>query len=277
VYLQNIQSQAVHYNMRFCLQLILFVSMSSIATAQVTRVDSLIAAKDSSIAIFSKRSMIKDYHPSVAGIVVPAVMVGYGFVALKSETLIKFNKSTREEVHDEFRTTADNYMKSAPILAVYALNLAGIHGKHNFRDRTILLGMSSLLMMSTVGILKNSTHILRPDGSTYNSFPSGHTSTAFMSAEFMRQEYKDVSPWYGVAGYAVATATGVCRLYNNRHWVSDVVTGAGIGILSTKAAYWAFPKLQRLFTPKSSMTTMVMPTYNAEWKTAGISLVFFPK
>jgi membrane-associated phospholipid phosphatase len=132
-------------------------------------------------------------------------------------------------------------------------------------------------MSGSVGMLKSSTHILRPDGSTYNSFPSGHTSTAFMGAQFMWEEYKDVSPWYGIAGYAVATTTGVLRLYNNRHWVSDVVTGAGIGMLSTKAAYWLYPKLQRAFIPKSAMmNAVILPTYNAEWKTAGISLLFMP-
>ena len=39
------------------------------------------------------------------------------------------------------------------------------------------------------------------------------------------------SPWYAVGGYAVATFTGVMRVLNNRHWISDVLSGAGIGIL----------------------------------------------
>jgi membrane-associated phospholipid phosphatase len=206
--------------------------------------------------------------------------VGYGFIALKNPMLLSLNHSTRAELredHPTFSTKIDNYLEYSPALAVYALNLAGIHGAHNFRDRTFILGISTLLMTGTVGILKNSTHILRPDGSTYNSFPSGHTATAFMGAQFMWQEYKDVSPWYGVAGYAAAATTGVLRLYNNRHWVSDVVTGAGIGILSTKAAYWLYPKMQRAFIPKSAMNVMILPTYNAEWKTAGLSIVFMPK
>ena len=45
------------------------------------------------------------------------------------------------------------------------------------------------------------------------------------------------SPWYSVAGYGVATATGVMRVLNNRHWVSDVLSGAGIGIMSGELAY----------------------------------------
>lgn len=264
--------------MRFYLQLLVTVTMTSNAIAQELPKDSLVIPR--ATTIFDKPSTTKDYRPSVAGLAVPAGLITYGFVALKSDMLQSVNHNTKTEIrrdYPEFKTKVDNYLKSAPMVAVYALNLAGIHGKHNFRDRTLILGISALLMTSSVGVLKNSTHILRPDGSTYNSFPSGHTATAFMGAEFMRQEYKDVSPWYGVAGYAVATTTGICRLYNNRHWVSDVVTGAGIGILSTKAAYWAYPRIQKLFKPKTTMTTMVMPTYSAEWKTVGLSLIILPK
>lgn len=265
--------------MKFYLQLFITVSITTSAIAQSIPMDTLIPARDTTTTIFDRRAAIKSYRPSIAGIAVPAAMIGYGFLALKNPTLLSVNHSTRAELredHPTFSTKIDNYLKSAPIIAVYGLNLAGIHGAHNFRDRTMILGISALIMTGSVGILKNSTHILRPDGSTYNSFPSGHTSTAFMGAQFMWEEYKDVSKWYGVAGYAVATATGVLRLYNNRHWVSDVVTGAGIGILSTKAAYWLYPKIQRAFIPKSAMNAMILPTYNAEWKTIGISLTFLP-
>jgi membrane-associated phospholipid phosphatase len=228
----------------------------------------------------TRPAAVKDYRPTVAGMTVPILLISYGFWALKNPTLQSLNHSTKAELredHPNFSTHIDNYLEYAPALGVYALNLAGIHGEHNFRDRTMILGISTLLMTSTVGILKKSTHVLRPDGSTYNSFPSGHTATSFMGAEFMRMEYKDVSPWYGVAGYAVAATTGTLRMYNNRHWLSDVVTGAGIGILSTKAAYFLYPKLQKLFSPKSSMNVMVMPNYNADWKTFGVGLVLLPK
>ena len=50
----------------------------------------------------------------------------------------------------------------------------------------------------------------------------------------MWQEYKDVSVWYGISGYIVATGTGFFRIYNNKHWLTDVAAGAGIGILIDK-------------------------------------------
>ncbi|PIH02800.1 hypothetical protein CS542_03390 [Pedobacter sp. IW39] len=55
-------------------------------------------------------------------------------------------------------------------------------------------------------------------GADNYSFPSGHTANAF-AAEFLNQEYRDVSPWIGYAVYTVATASRVLRMYNNKHWV----------------------------------------------------------
>jgi membrane-associated phospholipid phosphatase len=43
----------------------------------------------------------------------------------------------------------------------------------------------------------------------------------------------------------MATATGVLRVMNNRHWLSDVITGAGIGILTTKFSYWLYSKWEK--------------------------------
>lgn len=222
---------------------------------------------------------IPNYSARLVSIIVPTAMMTYGAVSLSGGKIRSLDMSTRKEImedHGTFRTNVDDYLKWVPAAAVYALNMAGIHGKHNFADRTILFGMSSLIATGSTFAIKSATNRLRPDGSTYNSFPSGHTAIAFMSAQFMWEEYHEVSPWYGVAGYAVAATTGALRIYNNRHWLSDVVTGAGLGILSTKAAYWLYPKMQRLFihdTEHSSARIMLMPNYDAQWKSAGLSLL----
>jgi membrane-associated phospholipid phosphatase len=122
----------------------------------------------------------------------------------------------------------------------------------------------------SVESIKTITKRERSDGSNNASFPSGHTATAFASAEFLRQEYKDESPLYGIAGYAVATTTGILRLYNNKHWVSDVVAGAGFGIASTKLAYLLYPKVKKLLTGKGSLNYSVVPAYQDH--TYGLSL-----
>ena len=79
---------------------------------------------------------------------------------------------------------------------------------------------------------------MRPDGSDNHSFPSGHTATAFMTATMLNKEYGYKSPWIGVGAYSVATATGLMRMANNKHWLSDVLVGAGIGIMATEFGYW---------------------------------------
>jgi len=200
--------------------------------------------------------------------ILPAAMVAYGFAGLHVGGLQSVNKGVKDEIYDDHPHApchVDNYLMYVPALAVYGLNAAGIHGAHNFKDRTILLLMSQMFTQGAVFSLKGQTRILRPDGSAYNSFPSGHTATAFANAEFMRLEYKDVSPWYGFAGYAVATATGLMRMYNNKHWFNDVVAGAGFGIAGTRLAYWLYPKIQHsVFGGKgTSGGTVLMPTYQS--------------
>ncbi|MBS1600268.1 MAG: phosphatase PAP2 family protein [Bacteroidetes bacterium] len=169
----------------------------------------------------------------------------------------------------------DNYLMWVPAAAVYGLNIAGIKGKNNLLDRSMIYLMSSVISNAAVFGLKGVTHEQRPDGSDYYSFPSGHTAQAFVSAEFLRQEYKDVSPWYGIAGYGIATGVGILRMYNNKHWLNDVVAGAGFGIASTRLTYWLYPKIKNVFSKNKPLQTMMMPTYNQG--SFGIAMVHFFK
>ena len=156
-------------------------------------------------------------------------------------------------------TRIDDYLVLSPSAAVYGLNLMGVHGKHSFRDRTLIIGTSYTILLPLVYGTKGATNILRPDGSEYTSFPSGHTAFAFASAEFLRQEYRDESPWYGIAGYTVASVTGGLRMYNNRHWMTDVAAGAGLGILSTKVAYWVHPWMRKKIFKNPKTTATLLP------------------
>lgn len=208
-------------------------------------------------------------------LIIPTVLIGYGVIGLESDDLKDFNLGIRNEVTDDIdgKITIDDYSQYAPALSVYALNLCGIKGKNNLRDRSIILGTSYLLMSATVLSLKSLTKVERPDG-TANSFPSGHTATAFAGAEFLWQEYKDVSVWYGISGYIVATGTGFFRIYNNKHWLTDVAAGAGIGILTTKVAYWIYPYVDKhIFKSKKNIDTgMIAPFYNGKQMGLGMIL-----
>jgi membrane-associated phospholipid phosphatase len=138
-------------------------------------------------------------------------------------------------------TKIDDYVQYAPVIAAYGLGFVGVPARYGWVDRTFLTGASLIMESAVVHTLKHFVDVWRPDGSKDNSFPSGHTALAFVGAHLLHKEYKDVSVWISVAGYTAATATGAMRIMNRRHWLSDVVAGAGIGILSVEADYLLLP------------------------------------
>ena len=142
--------------------------------------------------------------------------------------LIKYN----------FHSEIDNYTQFSGIALTAGLKLAGVEGRSSW-PRLFASSLASYAVMAGfVNGIKYTASELRPDESTRNSWPSGHTATAFVGATILHKEYGLTrSPWYSIAGYSLATATGVMRVLNNRHWISDVLSGAGIGILSTELAY----------------------------------------
>lgn len=196
---------------------------------------------------------------------VPAVFITYGLVSLAGDNAIRrldyTTNSELQEDHPSFAIKVDNFTRYAPAVAVYGLDFAGVKARHNLVDRTGMLLMSALIAQASVGGMKSLTQRTRPNGASDDSFPSAHTSFAFMSAEFLHQEYKDQSIWYSIGGYAIATGTGILRLYNNAHWVSDVVAGAGLGILSTKVSYLLYPYIKRKLFHHKPMNMMISPGY----------------
>lgn len=135
-------------------------------------------------------------------------------------------------------TRLDDYTQYLPGLAVFAMDAAGMKGIHRPQHQLLLYGLSNVSAGVVVQSMKRIVQRERPYGNEFKSFPSGHTSTAFVAAEFLHQEYGHLSPWISVAGYATAAATGYMRLYNDQHWLSDVLAGAALGMASTKMIYW---------------------------------------
>lgn len=204
------------------------------------------------------------HPPQFKSWIVPASFVLYGFATIHLDALTDVNENVKNVIwtnNPHGTVKIDNYLQWVPAVAVYGLNLAGIHGEHNLLDRSMIYILSNLFMNISVFAVKNITHELRPDGSDYLSFPSGHTAEAFLSAEFLMQEYKNVSIWYGIGGYAVATSVAYLRMYNNKHWLSDVVAGAGFGIISTRLAYILYPKIKNLFNHTPIPNSVLMPNY----------------
>jgi membrane-associated phospholipid phosphatase len=238
---------------------------------------SILIAQNNATDTIVVNDSVKNLKFNYKQLIIPTALIGYGLIGIESDQIKNFNSEVQEEVteHIDDKITIDDFAQYAPAAAVYALNAFGDKGKNNLRDRSIILASSYLMMSVTVLALKSTTKVERPDGSSNNSFPSGHTATAFAGAEFLWQEYKDKSIWYGISGYLVAAGTGAFRIVNNRHWFTDVAAGAGIGILSTKAAYWMYPFLnKKVFTKKEKEnkgTTLILPYYNG--KELGCNLV----
>ncbi len=234
---------------RLWLLLLIVLSVSMVSVGQA---HSQVPMGKDSTAVFKPTQLI-----------VPATLIGVGIIGLESDWLKYQNSEISEELQEniDHKLTFDDFSQYAPAAAVYALYLCGVRGRHDAIDQTILFGTAGVLMGITVNTLKHTTRVERPDGSARNSFPSGHTAMAFVGAELLRREYWDVSPWIGVAGYAVAAGTGFFRMYNNRHWLTDVLAGAGVGILSVEAAYWLYPVITRTFFRKRYLKNVYLSPY----------------
>jgi membrane-associated phospholipid phosphatase len=153
----------------------------------------------------------------------------------------KIIKNKIEETDPQFSTSIDNYLKWVPLYSVFVLDAFGVQTKNDLKKQIKLVVASETIQSIVTNPLKKMVKEVRPGASLHhNSFPSGHAATSFAGAEILRIEMKDCHPMLCYGGYAVATATGILRLYNNRHWFSDVVAGALIGILSARLAYRIF-------------------------------------
>lgn len=209
--------------------------------------------------------------------IVPGVAAVGGALCVKTAWGKQFRHWTQKNLsrHGEKKVWADNYMPYVPAAAVYALDLCGVKAQHSFLDRTIILGMSAVTMAAVTKGAKMAFKESRPDGNGKDAFPSGHTAISFMCAEFLWQEYRASKPWIGYTGYALAAGVAYLRVHNNRHWVSDVVAGAAVGMLSTKFAYWLYPKLFK--EHKRSVKKAVAfgaPYYNGKEAGVSMALVF---
>lgn len=147
-------------------------------------------------------------------------------------------RSLRNDYMPHFRRHVDDYLQYAPMVAMYGMKAFGVESRSSWGRMVTSDVLSAALMAGVVNLLKQTTHVERPDGSNNHSFPSGHTATAFMTATMLTKEYGHKSPWIGIGAYTAAAATGLMRMANNKHWLSDVLTGAGIGILSTELGYY---------------------------------------
>ncbi len=129
----------------------------------------------------------------------------------------------------------DDWIQYIPAAAYMTLDLAGVSHDSGFVKRGCTALSGYVFYAVTTQTVKHVVSEMRPDGSRDNSFPSGHSGMAFLGAELVRMEYGN---GWGVAAYGIAGTTAFMRIWNDKHWLTDVVAGAAIGIFSAHVGDW---------------------------------------
>jgi len=195
--------------------------------------------------------------------ILPLSLISLALILNKSQ----YERDIQKDIHifagDDFSSKADDYLQYAPVAQLYLGDLAGIKARNHWFDQSKYLLLSNILSAVITHGIKNVYSKSRPGGSPH-SFPSGHTSLAFVNATVLYHEYNTTSPLIAYSGFAFATATGVLRILNNKHWLSDVLAGAGTGIFSAHLVYvyQPFKNFNPFLKNKGNSTTMFLPYYN---------------
>ncbi len=167
----------------------------------------------------------------------PLGLIAGGTLLSSSDFEQDFQKFVRQQTGDDFLYRIDDYTRFVPIVSIYIADIAGVEAKNHWFDQSknlFIIGYSTDWITFKI---KEWVFKRRPTGRQSNSFPSGHTSFAFVGSSVMYQEFKDTSPWLAYSGHFFAASTGAFRVANNEHFITDVVVGAGIAMLLTELVY----------------------------------------
>ena len=135
-------------------------------------------------------------------------------------------------------SAADTFFKPGQILGSFPVlfgtsTVVYAYGRIADEPKVSHLGMDLIRAITVATTLthaiKYSTHRERPDGSNHQSFPSGHAADTFAFATALQRH---VGWKYSIPGYVFASYVAASRLPSQRHWLSDVVFGAAVGVIA---------------------------------------------
>ena len=210
---------------------------------------------------------------SYKSFILPTALIGTGALLLNGQLNRDIQKEANTFFGSNFHTQIDNVTVFMPLLQIYTGELFGLEAKHSVKHQTVDVVAANALSYALVTVLKNAVKAHRPDASDQLSFPSGHTAIAFTNAALLYQEYKDADLWYASSGYLFATATGVLRIANNKHFSSDVLAGAGIGLASGILVSHFNPLQQLCFGKNNKTTALIYPQFGNQ---VGIGMLIQP-
>lgn len=141
----------------------------------------------------------------------------------------------RNACFPHLRYHLDDYVQYAPLGIGLCCLTANLPGATLSRRQAITAYAAAYTSVALI-ILPTKKWIgrLRPDGSSYNSFPSGHSAVAFTGAEMIALLYGEKYPILQASGFTIAQFVAWSRILNNRHWLSDTFAGAAVAGLSTE-------------------------------------------
>ncbi|MBX9806355.1 MAG: phosphatase PAP2 family protein [Flavobacteriaceae bacterium] len=225
-----------------------------------------------SILVFIGNAQIKDSISSskkqdklsYKQFIAPVALITTGALLVNTALNDDLQSNANRFFGEDFHTSADNYLQFVPVAQIYLGKTFGFKPKNDFQHQTINIIVANLIMGTVVFATKNIVKEERPDHSDNLSFPSGHTATAYTNASLLYCEYKDSNLWYASSGFLFATATGILRIANNKHYTSDVLAGAGIGLASGLiVSYWN-PFKSLTFGKKNKTTAFVYPQIGSQ-------------
>lgn len=168
-------------------------------------------------------------------LITTSALLATGIILDRDQVKRDFRSWVRERV--EVQTYAvDDYIQHAPIVVLFATDLALGRSSEEKKRHLRHLFVSEGLSLGSMFIIKAILRHERPNGGSL-SMPSGHTTHAFASAGVLYHSLKEDHPFWAYSGYAMATFVGASRILKDKHWISDVFVGAGIGILGSHLSY----------------------------------------
>jgi hypothetical protein len=222
----------------------LFFLYSVCCSAQVPVADSIVVVKQ---------------QPQWKKLLMPGAFITAGaFFSGANKGVDKTVRDWRNRHYPNFNSKLDDYLQYAPAPLVFIMDAMGAEARNNWQQQGWLLVKAELLMLLTVEPVKRLTAKVRPNGSSYRSFPSGHTAQAFVAAHFFNKEYGHKYPWLSAGMYSIAATTAVLRVLKDRHWITDVVAAAGFGMLCTEISYLTQCRSKKNHLAKNML---LMPSY----------------
>ena len=250
--------------------------------AQEIETISIVAVNDTAASVPVSAPVTRhcdDEYFNSKQIIVPAALIAVGTIGVYLPSFRQLDREVKKgmtKLRGDHYFHADDYIQLLPAAVYFGLGFTGIKTKHSFKQRFVVEATAFIAMAAITNAVKYTVRERRPDSGAPNSFPSGHTATAFTGAELIREEYGN---WWGAGAYVVSTGVAFLRLYNERHWLNDVIAGAGVGILCARIGYWMLPLYNKWFhwedKPNKPLMTLA-PSYDPVTRSAsvGFSMLF---